>query len=266
MPFWLIPGDMLILGPVLALASPTMLSEVGVAAASGGLIPWQRSFSTGAGVFQVVAGREVRAVLFGFMGDLLGVVPGGPLPDGSNPYVVVKFKSVQLEFPVLEWTPFRTFATQLTFAAQLQLGFSVGLPVSTEVLYPVGTPFSTTPGWSILAARRLRRPLLLRLPGGSRGSAVVAARTSARDHPVGRMGRDAGARRPSSRFLARSSRWARRSPAPAAWASVLNQCRLTDPSTETPHRPWWHHTLTSCCPAPKTVTFAMPPSRWSTGI
>ena len=149
LPFWLIPGDMLILGPVLALTSPTMLSEVGVAAASGGLIPWQRSFSTGAGVFQVVAGREVRAVLFGFTGDLLGVVPGGPLPDGSNPYVVVKFKSVQLEFPVLEWTPFRTFATQLTFAAQLQLGFSVGLPVSTEVLYPVGTPFSTTPGWSI---------------------------------------------------------------------------------------------------------------------
>ncbi len=88
-------------------------------------------------------------MLFGFMGDLLGVVPGGPLPDGSNPYVVVKFKSVQLEFPVLEWTPFRTFATQLTFAAQLQLGFSVGLPVSTEVLYPVGTPFSTNPGWSI---------------------------------------------------------------------------------------------------------------------
>ncbi len=149
MPFWLIPGDMLILGPVLALASPAALSKVGVEAASGGLIPYAQSFSTGAGYFQVVAGREARAVLFGYFNDVLGVVPGGTLPDGSNPYAVVQFKAVQLEFPVLEWTPFRTFATQLTFAAQLQLGFSVGLIASQEVLYPVGATFSTGPGWSI---------------------------------------------------------------------------------------------------------------------
>jgi hypothetical protein len=88
-------------------------------------------------------------VLFGFVSDALAVVPGGVQPDGSNPYVVVQFKTVQLEFPVLEWTPFRTFATQLTFAGQVQLGFSVGLPVSTEVLYPPGAPFSTGPGWSV---------------------------------------------------------------------------------------------------------------------
>ena len=149
MPFWLIPGDMLILGPVLALASPAALSQVGVEAASGGLIPYERSIRTGAGIFQVVAGREARVILFGFMTDLLGVVPSGTLPDGSRQYAVVQFKSVQLEFPVLEWTPFRTFATQLTFAGQLQLGFSVGLPVSTEVLYPVGAPFSTGPSWSV---------------------------------------------------------------------------------------------------------------------
>jgi hypothetical protein len=149
MPFWLIPGDMILLVPVLALASPSALSTVGVAAASGGLIPYERSFSTGAGVFQVVAGREVRAILFGYMSDLLSVLPAGTLPDGSRQYAVVEYKSVQLEFPVLEWTPFRTFATQLTFAAQVQLGFSVGLIASQQVLYPVGTPFSTSPGWSI---------------------------------------------------------------------------------------------------------------------
>ena len=149
MPFWLIPGDMLILGPVLALASPAALSNVGVAAASGGLIPYERSFSTGAGYLQVIAGREVRAILFGYMSDIVGVVPSSTLPDGTSQYAVVQFKSVQLEFPMLEWTPFRTFATQLTFAGQVQLGFSVGLPVSTEVLYPVGAPFSTGPSWSV---------------------------------------------------------------------------------------------------------------------
>lgn len=149
MPFWLIPGDMLILGPALALTSPAALSKVGVEAASGGLVPWQQSFTTGAGVFQFIPGREMRVVLFGYFSDILAVVPGGTLPDGSNPYVVVQFKSVQLEFPVLEWTPFRTFATQLTFAAQLQLGFSVGLIASQEVLYPVGASFSSGPSWSI---------------------------------------------------------------------------------------------------------------------
>jgi hypothetical protein len=149
MPFWLIPGDMILLVPVLALTSQSALSKVGVEAASGGLIPYERSFRTGAGVFQIVVGREARAVLFGFTGDTLAVVPGGVQPDGSNPYVVVQFKTVQLEFPVLEWTPFRTFATQLTFAGQVQLGFSVGLPASTDVLYPVGAPFSTGPGWGV---------------------------------------------------------------------------------------------------------------------
>jgi hypothetical protein len=148
LPFWVIPGDMLLLGPVLALASPATLSKVAVEAASGGLIPYERSFSTGAGIFQVVAGREVRVGMFGYMNDLLGVVPTGTLPDGSSQYAVVQFKSVQLGFPILEWTPFRTFATQLMFAGQVQLGFSVSLPVSTEVLYPAGTPFSAGTGWS----------------------------------------------------------------------------------------------------------------------
>jgi hypothetical protein len=77
------------------------------------------------------------------------VVRNGVAPDGTSQYAVVKVQTVKLEFPVVEWTPFRTFATQLTFAAQLQLGFSVGLIASQEVLYPVGAPFSTGPGWSI---------------------------------------------------------------------------------------------------------------------
>jgi hypothetical protein len=149
LPFWVIPGDMLILGPVLALASPATLGKVAVEAASGGLIPYERSFNTGAGVFQVVAGREMRVALFGYMTDLLGVLPAGTLPDGSSQYAVVQFKSVELSFPVLEWTPFRTFATQLMFAGQVQLGFSVGLPVSTEVLYPPGIPFSTGSSWAV---------------------------------------------------------------------------------------------------------------------
>jgi len=149
LPFWVLPGDMLILGPVLALASPRTLAKVGVEAASGGLLPYERRFLTSAGVFQVVVGREVRAVLFGFSSNPpLAVLPSGAAPDGTTQYAVLEFKEVQLQFPVLEWTPFRTFATQLTFATQVQLGFSVGL-TSTHVLFPAGASVSTGTPWQI---------------------------------------------------------------------------------------------------------------------
>jgi hypothetical protein len=153
MPFWLIPGDMLVLGPILALAAPSALSDVGVAAASGGVIPYERSFQTSAGSFQVIVGREVQATLFGYLGDAnlpLYIAPIAKNPDGTNQYGVVSQKSIGLAFPLVEWTPFRAFATQLTFAAVVQLGFGVELPLSTHVVYPAGAqPLDAPPAWSV---------------------------------------------------------------------------------------------------------------------
>ena len=144
LPFWIIPGDMLILGPVLAFASPKTLAKVGVEAASGGHVPYERSFLTSAGILQVVAGREFRVGLYGYTSS----PPVAVLPNGTNQYAVVELKEIQLQFPVLEWTPFRTFATQLTFATQVQLGFSVGL-LSTKVLSPPGASFSGGTPWQV---------------------------------------------------------------------------------------------------------------------
>ena len=39
MPFWLIPGDVAVAAPVLALLSPTALQKMAIEAANGGLIP-----------------------------------------------------------------------------------------------------------------------------------------------------------------------------------------------------------------------------------
>ncbi|HZY04625.1 MAG TPA: hypothetical protein VFF02_14125 [Anaeromyxobacteraceae bacterium] len=152
LPFWLIPGDTLILLPVLALADKDAAAKVAVAAASGGLIPWQRSFRTGAGIFQLVLGREAQAVLYGYLGrkNMPLVVGNVTLPDGTTQLGVVQFKSVAAEFPVLEWTPFRTFATQLSFAYQLQLGFAVDIPVSLNVLAPAGARATGyDPAWGV---------------------------------------------------------------------------------------------------------------------
>ena len=138
MPFWLIPGDMLLLGPILAVASPSALSSVGVAAASGGLIPFERSFGIGVGTLQVVVGREVDAVLYGYLSDVVVLVPVGPPPDPESDFGAAQLKSISLSFPILEWTPFRTFATQLVFATVVQFGFGIEIPFTSPVVFPEG--------------------------------------------------------------------------------------------------------------------------------
>jgi hypothetical protein len=140
---------MLILGPLLALVSPSALSSVGVAAASGGLIPYQRGFDIGAGTLQIVIGREMDATFFGYLSSATILVDVPPQPGGSD-VGIAQLNSVQLNFPVLEWTPFRTFATQLVFMAAVQLGFGVELPISAPIKYPEGLGnASLGPSWSI---------------------------------------------------------------------------------------------------------------------
>ena len=58
-PFWLIPGDLVLAAPVLALSSPQTLQKMAVQAANGGLLPWQAGIATPIGRFQFVLGREV---------------------------------------------------------------------------------------------------------------------------------------------------------------------------------------------------------------
>ena len=60
-PFWLIPGDLILATPVLAFTNPTALKKMAIRAADGGLIPWQTRLSTRFGAFQFMAGREVAA-------------------------------------------------------------------------------------------------------------------------------------------------------------------------------------------------------------
>ncbi|HET8725319.1 MAG TPA: hypothetical protein VFM53_14070 [Anaeromyxobacteraceae bacterium] len=138
MPFYVIPFDMLVLGPILAIASPEALSSVGVAAASGGLIPYQRSFGIGVGTLEFILGREVDLVWYGLISEVIVLVPIGPPPMPDSNLGATKLRSLVLNFPFLEWTPFRTFATQLVFATVIQLGFGVEIPLGSPVLLPEG--------------------------------------------------------------------------------------------------------------------------------
>jgi hypothetical protein len=122
MPYYVIPFDLILLGPALYLASPVAAQDVVFKATGGGLWTLQRPISTSFGTFQFMAGREVGFTLWG-IGDPNQFV-ATPV-DG--PALLVDFRQLELDFPVFEYVPPRAFATTLALAAQVQLGFSVQL-------------------------------------------------------------------------------------------------------------------------------------------
>ncbi|MGL6110496.1 MAG: hypothetical protein ACRC2B_10410, partial [Rubrivivax sp.] len=64
MPFYLLPGDLLLMSP-LYLFDADAYSKLAVTASNGGLIPWQLGMSTRIGRFQFVLGRELGVTFYG---------------------------------------------------------------------------------------------------------------------------------------------------------------------------------------------------------
>src|SRR5215813_13875 len=122
-PFWLIPGDLLILGPFLVLFDTQTLKHMAIQAGSGGLIPWQRTFNSPIGAFQFIAGREIGVGLYGYLKH--GIQNIGY--DGVALYGY-SYRSAVLDFPLVEYRPFRTFATNQALTLALQFGLGVDIP------------------------------------------------------------------------------------------------------------------------------------------
>jgi len=137
MPFWLIPGDMLLLAPILAIASPEALANLGVQAVNGGLIPWQAGIATPIGRFQFILGREIGVTLYG----------GGKERDAllipnqgvnNNQTTLITFKSTQIDLPLVEYRPFRTFSLDQSSSMVVQINIGVDIPRNESVIAPEG--------------------------------------------------------------------------------------------------------------------------------
>ena len=137
MPFYLIPGDLLLLSP-LYLASPTTYERMAVTAVNGGLIPWQLGWATRFGRFQIVLGREIGATFYGLGTEDTSLLAPGE-PPGTGPRVI-EFESTYLEFPILEYRPYRSFDTTQSSALILQLFGGVDIPNNGKVVLPPGAP------------------------------------------------------------------------------------------------------------------------------
>jgi hypothetical protein len=142
MPFWLIPGDLILLSPIL-LFSPNTYANMAVQAGNGGLIPWQSGLATPIGRFQFILGREIGVGLFGHLDKHS---PRFFFPTATD-VLIIGVHSLYLDFPVLEYRPFRTFS--LTQSSSLVLQLNAGLDIPTEVdvveSFILGTPVDQIP-------------------------------------------------------------------------------------------------------------------------
>jgi len=132
-PFWLIPGDLILLAPVLGLTSKPTLESV-----NGGLIPWQAGIATRLGRFQVVLGREVGISFYHNGSDNPLVIPTPSLPPSSATRITLN--SMQFEFPILEWRLFRRFSLNQSSGLMIQPYVGFDKPTGSSVVSPPGAP------------------------------------------------------------------------------------------------------------------------------
>jgi hypothetical protein len=136
MPFYLVPGDLLILSPMY-FVSPETYTNMAVTASNGGLIPWQTGFATRYGRFQFVLGRELGATFFGYGLQNTTVAPSAT--PGGEPRVV-DVRSIRFDLPVAEFRPYRAFDTEQSSAVLVQVYVGADVPQSTTVTWPPGAP------------------------------------------------------------------------------------------------------------------------------
>jgi hypothetical protein len=135
MPFYLVPGDLLLLAPLYFFA-PERYEAIAATAANGGLIPWQAGLATGVGRFQFVLGRELGVAFYGLRGKDRVLAPG----VAGGPARVVSYRSTALDVPIVEYRPYRSFSSNQSSAVLFQVFTSLDLPHSSDVVSPPNAP------------------------------------------------------------------------------------------------------------------------------
>lgn len=134
LPFYVLPFDLLLLGPTLFFIDKEALTSVGVTAVNGGLIPWQAGIETSFGRFQFVLGREVAVYLYGRTKERDALVTYSQDENVITDLYVISYRSTQFEFPIVEYRPFRSFDSSQRSSLFIQLYGAVDFPHHTEVL------------------------------------------------------------------------------------------------------------------------------------
>lgn len=132
MPFYLVPGDLLLLAPMYFI-NPEKYTELAVTASNGGAFGLERGYATGIGRFQFVLGRELGVTWYGLTGNQQFLVP--PEQPGQIGRIL-NIKSVYFDAPLLEYRPYRAFSANQSTAIVFQLFAGADVPYDSEVVLP----------------------------------------------------------------------------------------------------------------------------------
>ncbi len=138
MPFWIVPGDLLVAVPALAFTSRRALTKVAVESANGGLIPIQAALATRFGRIQFMLGREVAASFYHSNSSHPLTIPTPGVPPANA--TLVTLDSVQFEFPFLDYRVFRSFSLNQSSAFTIQPYVGFDMPTDSAVVSPDGAP------------------------------------------------------------------------------------------------------------------------------
>jgi hypothetical protein len=134
LPFYILPLDLLILGPMLFFIDQEALTDVGVAAVNGGLIPWQAGIETSIGRFQFVLGREMAVYFYGRTKERDALFNVSKNEQGNEQLYILSYRSTLFEFPIIEYRPFKTFDVAQRSSMFIQLYGGFDIPSNVEVL------------------------------------------------------------------------------------------------------------------------------------
>ena len=100
------------------------------------LLPYESGIATPVGRFQFVLGREIG---ISFYGNYSFIIPTAGLPP--NNATVLALSSIQYEFPIVEYRPFRSFSLDQSSSVLIQLYYAIDMPSGNgSVQSPVGAP------------------------------------------------------------------------------------------------------------------------------
>jgi hypothetical protein len=147
MPYYVIPGDLLLVAPFLYLFAPKAMNKMITTAGQGGLIPWQTAIITSVGRFQFILGREVGVYFYGLIqGSDSFLAPYDV--SGDEQLILYTMRSVSLQVPLVEYRPFRTFSRRQSASFLFQLYGGVDIPGKATILYePEAVPLNLKPIW-----------------------------------------------------------------------------------------------------------------------
>ena len=148
LPFCVVPGDLLIGVPFLYLVSPKTMDKMIVAAGNGGLLPWQLGMITPIGRFQFILGREVGLCMYGTgRGPDSFLIPDEE--EDSDYQILFSMYSTQIDFPILEYRPFRTFSSRQSASLVLQINAGLDIPGKVSVISEATAKPSLKTAWFI---------------------------------------------------------------------------------------------------------------------